>query len=43
MGFKLNWDSTQRFPFHGEEMPTNEDGFGIIENDIVENTASKQI
>lgn len=27
-GWAMNWDSTARFPWHGEWMPTAEDGFG---------------
>ena len=27
MGYKLNWDSTARFPWHGEWVPTDADGF----------------
>lgn len=28
LGWGLNWDSTARFPWHGEWIPTAEDGFG---------------
>lgn len=28
LGWALNWDSSARFPWHGEWMPTPEDGFG---------------
>ena len=27
MGYKMNWDSSARFPWHGEWMPTAADGF----------------
>ena len=28
LGWALNWDSSARFPWHGEWIPTAEDGFG---------------
>ena len=27
MGYRLNWDSTARFPWHGDWVPTDADGF----------------